>query len=133
MSDTLSTLESQRDTLLAQFPQLGDLRPGSIVTVHRRCGKSNCHCTQPKDPGHGPALRLTYKVGGKTRTEVLTGSAAVRKAEREIAEFRKFRRLAEAFVGMNQQICQQRPVEEEPKTDLEKKRPKPFVRKSRAK
>ena len=42
---------------------------------------------------------------------MLTGTAAVRKAEREIAEFRKFQRLTEAFVEVNQQICQQRPVE----------------------
>ena len=97
--------------MLAEFRQLGDLRPGCIVTVHRRCGKSNCHCAQAQDPGHGPDVRLTYKLRGKTKTEVLTGTAAVRKAEREIAEFRKFQRLTEAFVEVNQQICQQRPVE----------------------
>ncbi|MGH9447094.1 MAG: DUF6788 family protein [Terriglobia bacterium] len=135
MPNTLSNLESQRATLLAQFPQLGDLRPGSIVTIHRRCGKPNCHCAQANDPGHGPDIRLTYKVRGKTKTEALAGSAAVRKAEREIAEFRKFQRLTEACVGVNQQICQQRPVEEEeePQTDQEKKRSTRSTRKSRAK
>ena len=106
MPDTLSNLESQRSALLEQFRQLGDMRPGSIVTVHRRCGRPNCHCARAKDPGHGPDIRLTYKVRGKTKTEVLTGTAAVRKAEREIAEFRKFQRLAEAFVEVNQHICQ---------------------------
>src|SRR5947208_4757400 len=66
-------------------------------------------------PTHTPLIPYTTlfrsKLRGKTKTEVLTGTAAVRKAEREIAEFRKFQRLTEAFVEVNQQICQQRPVE----------------------
>ncbi len=134
MADTLQSLESQRTRVVEQFSELGDLRPGSVVAVHRRCGKPNCHCAQPKDPGHGPDLRLTYKVQGKTVTETLPHPAAVRKAEREIGEFRKFEQLSQEFIRVNQKICRLRPTEEEAGlTAQEKKRRKPSGRKSRGK
>jgi hypothetical protein len=41
MSDDLATLETQRSKLLEEFLGLGDLRPGSITAVTRRCGKSS--------------------------------------------------------------------------------------------
>src|SRR5438046_10738024 len=49
----------------AEFARLSDLRPGSVSGIVRRCGKPTCHCAQPEDPGHGPSLRLTYKLQGK--------------------------------------------------------------------
>jgi len=85
---SLTDLEQQRSELVLEFAQLKDLRPGSVTGIVRRCGKPTCHCAQPDDPGHGPTLRLTYKVEGKTVSEALPTPAAVRKAEQEIAEFR---------------------------------------------
>jgi hypothetical protein len=57
----------------------------------------------------------------------------VRKAEREVAEFRNFQRLSQEFVEVNFRICRLRPVEEESLSAQEKKRPKQSVRRSRAK
>ena len=59
-------------------------------------------CHRPRDPGHGPNLRLTYKWRGKTVTESLPTPAAVRKAEREVAEFRRFQQLSREFVEVNE-------------------------------
>ena len=59
MPDTLNTLEADRSKLLEEFLRLGDLRPGSITAVVRRCGKPSCHCARPDDPGHDPQFRLT--------------------------------------------------------------------------
>jgi hypothetical protein len=59
--------------------------------------------------------------------------AAVRKAEREIAEFRKFQELSRSFLDVNEKICRLRPVEEQPLSEQEKKRRRPSNRKSRAK
>ena len=112
---------------------LGDLRCGSITSTTGRCGKPTCHCHQRNDPGHGPNLRLTYKVAGKTATESLPDQAATRKAEREIAEFRKLQALHKEFVEVNAQICQLRPPEPDALSSQEKKRPKRSSRKSRAK
>jgi hypothetical protein len=112
---------------------LGDLRCGSITYTTGRCGKSACHCHQPNDPGHGPNLRLTYKAQGKSVTESLPDQAAMRKAEREIAEFRKLQRLHKELVEVNAQICQVRPPEPDAMLTEEKQRPKRSTGKSRSK
>jgi len=132
MPQSLSDLERQRSLLADQLSRLGDLRPGSVTGIVRRCGKPTCHCAQPDDPGHGPTLRLTYKVQGKTISEALPTPVSVRKAEREIAEFRKFQDLSRSFLDVNEKICRLRPVEET-LTPQEKKRRTPSSRKSRAK
>src|ERR1039458_3398481 len=49
MPDSLPALEDQRFQILRQFAGLGDLRPGSICAVARRCGKPTCHCAKPND------------------------------------------------------------------------------------
>ncbi len=133
MPDSLPDLESRRADLLGSLSSLGDLRPGSIVGVIRRCGKPSCHCAQPEDPGHGPSLRLTHKLEGKTITEALSTPAAVRKAEREVAEFREFREISREFVEVNEKICRLRPCEDASPSTQEKKRRPRSRRKSRAK
>src|SRR5947209_13778372 len=110
MPDTLATLESDRSKLLEQFLRLGDLRPGSITAVVRRCGKPSCHCAKPDDPGHDPQFRLTRKVAGKSTTETFPNPAALRKAQQEVAEFHRFQKLGEALVSVNERICALRPV-----------------------
>ena len=64
MPDDLATLESERSQILEQFLGLGDLRPGSITAVVRRCGKPSCHCAKPHAPGHDPHFRLTRRAAG---------------------------------------------------------------------
>lgn len=133
MPHSLSELEQRRQRITQQIAQLGDLRPGSVSSTSGRCGKPRCRCHQPGEPGHGPNLRLTYKVDGKSISESLSTPAAIRKAEREVAEFRKFQELSREFVGTNTEICRARPAEEEPPTDQEKKRRPPSGKRSRAK
>ena len=72
MPDSLSALEGQRFQILRQFASLGDLRPGSICAVSRRCGKPTCHCAKPNDPGHSPQLRLTRKIDGQNGSRILS-------------------------------------------------------------
>jgi hypothetical protein len=132
MPPSLDTLELRRAELLRSIGGLHDMRRGSIVGAVWRCGKPNCHCAQPDDPGHGPVIRLTYKIHGKTVTEALPTPAAVRKAEQEIAEFRNYQQLGHELVEVNEQICRLRPVEETLSPE-EKKRPKRSVRRSRTK
>ena len=112
MPDSLAALEVQRVKLLEQFLTLGDLRPGSITASVRRCGKSTCHCAQRNDPGHLPQFRLSRKVEGKTVNESFSTPAALRKAQREVAEFQRWQQLGQQLVGLNQKICALRPEEE---------------------
>ncbi len=106
---SLESLEQQRASIADQIAALGDLRPGSVTPTTGRCGKPNCHCHQPNDPGHGPNPRLTYKVNGKTVTQSLPDPASIQKAEREIAEFRKLQGLHKELIDVNSFICQIRP------------------------
>lgn len=133
MLHTLAELLDQKAATLRQISELGDFRPGSINTTTGRCGNPNCHCHRPGAAGHGPNFRLTYKAQGKTITESFPGPAARQKAEREIAEYRRWQQLSSDFVETNASICQLRPVEEPALSAEEKKRPKRSARKSRTK
>jgi hypothetical protein len=132
MPHSLSELEQRREGIVQEIGQLGDLRPGSVTPTSGRCGKPQCRCHKAGEAGHGPNFRLTYKVEGKTISESLPTPAAVRKAEQEVAEFRRFQKLSHDFVETNAQICRLRPVEEELPTGQEKKRPKRSSRRSHA-
>ena len=130
---SLQDLEQQRSHIARQLTELGDFRPGSITATSGRCGKLNCRCHRPNQPGHGPTDRLTYKLEGKTVTEALPSPAALGKAEREVAEFRKFQQLSQRFVEINTRICRLRPLAEAAASPEEKKRPQRSSRKSRTK
>jgi hypothetical protein len=134
MPDALAALEADRSKLLEEFLRLGDLRPGSITAVVRRCGKPSCHCAKPNDPGHDPQFRLTRRVAGKTVTESFPNPAALRKAQQEVAEFHRLQKLSEDLVGINDKICALRPVERQRGgwTDQEKKRLLQYIRRWRA-
>jgi hypothetical protein len=123
MNDTLATLEARRAAVQLQISRLGDMRSGSISTTGGKCGNPRCHCHQPNDPGHGPFFRLTRKVKGKSVTESFATPSALRKAQREVEEFHRFRQLSHDLLEVNEQICRLRPVEET-LTPQEKKRPK---------
>jgi len=125
MPESLQNLESRRSEILKQFARLGDLRSGSISNTSGRCGKPNCHCHQPGQPLHGPNVRLTYKVEGKTVTESLPTPACQKKAQQEIAEFRHFEQLVREFTEINAKICRSRPVEDQPVSQEKKRRRRP--------
>ena len=133
MPHFLPELEQQRSAIGRQLADLGDLRPGSITTTSGRCGKPNCRCHRPNQPGHGPTYRLTWKDEGKTVTESLPSPAALAKAQREVAEFRHYQQLSQQFVEINAQICRLRPLQEAAPAAGEKKRRKRSSRKSPAK
>ena len=133
MTDPLSELESRRAAVQAQLAQLGDMRSGSITGTGGRCGNPNCHCHNPKDPGHGPYFRLTRKVNKKSVTVTFSTPAALAKAQREVAEYHRFRELGGELLQVNEQICGMRPVEEPPQSPQEKKRSKRSSGKSHAK
>ena len=130
MPDSLSALEQQRSDVLTQILHLGDFRSGSITAIKGRCGKPNCHSQKTGQPGHGPNFRLTRKVDGKTVSESFSSAAELRKAQREVEAFHRFRQLSQDLLEINERICRARPIEDT-LTPEEKKRPKRSARKSR--
>jgi hypothetical protein len=130
--DSLVILEQKRSGILTQIQRLGDFRSGSITSIQGRCGKPNCRCHQPNQPGHGPNFRLTRKVNGKTSSESFSSLAELRKAQREVETFHRFRQLSQELLEVNEKICRARPAEDT-LSSQEKKRSRRSVRKSRAK
>jgi len=132
LPDPIASLEQQRSSILSQILELGDFRSGSITAIKGRCGKPSCHCHQPGQPSHGPNFRLTRKVEGKTLSESFASAAELRKAQREVEAFHRFRQLSQQLLEVNERICRVRPLEDTLSPE-EKKRPKRSVKKSRAK
>jgi uncharacterized protein DUF6788 len=132
MSNPLIALEQQRAAIVSGIADLGDFRSGSISAISGRCGKPECRCHQPNQPGHGPNFRLTRKVNGKSVSETFASPAELRKAQREVDAFHRFRKLSQELLEVNEKICRLRPVDDSLSAE-EKKRPKSSARKSRAK
>ena len=132
MPESLAALEQQRSSILTQILELGDFRSGSITAISGRCGKPNCHCHQPNHPGHGPNFRLTRKIDGKTVSESFSSAVELRKAQREVEAFHRFRQLSQELLDVNEKICRARPLADTLSPE-EKKRRKPSSRRSRAK
>jgi hypothetical protein len=105
MIDLLTKLEHRRAELLNQFNTLGDFRPGSITATFGKCGKPSCRCAKDAEAKHGPNYRLTRKVAGKTVTETFSSPAALRKAQREVAEFHRFLDFCRELTAVSEQIC----------------------------
>jgi hypothetical protein len=123
MSDSLALLDKRRGEIQRAIAELGDMRSGSISKTGGGCGNPRCHCHRPGEPGHGPYYRLTKKVNGKTVTETFSSAAGLRKAQREVGEFHRFRTLSQELLAVNEKICQARSVEDTLSPE-EKKRPK---------
>lgn len=130
---SLESLERRRAEIAERIAALGDLRSGSITATIGRCGKPKCRCHQPGQPAHGPNLRLTFKLQGKTRTQSLPDAAALHKAQREIEEFRIYQALHREFLEINARICQLRPTEASLSSPQEKKRLPPSNKRRHAK
>lgn len=131
VSASLPALEQERAAILAEMLELGDFRSGSITAISGLCGKPNCRCHQPGQPGHGPHYRLTRKMNGKSISESFSSPAELRKAQREVEAFHRFRDLSRQLLDVNEKICRLRPVEDS-RTAQEKKRPKRSNAKRRA-
>ena len=136
MAKDLEGLEAERRRLYARLSEVGDFRRGSIAENYRKCGKSNCGCSDPDHPGHGPQYLLMTKVQGRSRARNLRTGSEVEKTRREVANHLGFRRLVQEVVDVNEQICAARPLEfnaqEGERAAAKKKSPQSSKRKSHA-
>ncbi len=132
MSQSLVALEQQRSAILSRIVDLGDFRSGSITAISGRCGKPECRCHQPNQPAHGPNFRLTRKVNGKSVSETFASPVELRRAQREVEAFHRFRELSRELLEVNEKICRARPLEDT-LTPQEKKRRKRSDKKSNEK
>ena len=102
-------LEAERARLYAELSAVGDFRRGTLAAVFRKCGKPNCRCARPGARGHGPQWNWARWRGGKTVTTHPRPGPELEKAEREAAEWERFRSLAGQIEAVNEAICDARP------------------------
>jgi hypothetical protein len=83
-----------------QLLQLDRMRPGSLSRQYNVCGKPGCRCKDPQKPKrHGPYYQLNYVFRGKKKSQFIR-AAAVAAVRAELANFKKFRRLTDQWVGL---------------------------------
>jgi hypothetical protein len=102
---SLEELIKQRDDIRAELAEIGDMRPGTLVSRFRKCGKPTCHCAKDGSLGHGPSWALTWKVDGKTVAKIIPEGPAVEQTKEHISEFRRFRELSRELIDVNEKLC----------------------------
>ena len=101
----IPAIQDRLEQVRLQLASIGPVRPGSLASRFRRCGKPGCRCAAPDSPGHGPYWTLTFKSGGKTVTRAIPPHALAQ-TRQQIAEYKRFRTLAGEFVELSEQLCQ---------------------------
>ena len=110
MDASLTDLQARRAQLFADLAQSDDFRRGTLTATYRRCGKANCVCAQPDHPGHGPRHLLTRSESGKTVARQVAPGPELDKVTREVANYQRFRALVGQVTGVNDAICDARPL-----------------------
>ena len=98
--------ERERERLYSDLRDIGDVRPGTLNPVRHKCGKSNCVCADPSHTGHGEEYILSKKVAGKTVAAHFRPGPALDKAQREVANHKRFRGLVQEIDEVNERICE---------------------------
>ena len=137
MTPTLLGLEQQREQLYKELSATGDFRRGIISVIYRKCGKKNCACAREGHPGHGPQHLWNTTIKGKSYAKSVKVGPELKKYVEEIDHHRRFVKLCEQLVEVNERICDLRPVPEvkddQELADLKKKLHKQFMGKYKPK
>jgi len=133
MDETIEGLEKRREDLYKELKETGDFRRGIISVIYRKCGKKNCACAKEGHPGHGPVHLWNTTIKGKSYAKSLKLGPELQKYVDEIENHRKFVKLCEEIVVVNERICDLRPVsevkDEQELAELKKKLQSLFMKK----
>lgn len=110
---TLDDLLARRRQLLGQIAAIGDLRPGSLKSRYRKCGKPNCHCAADGHPGHGPQWSVSRVVKGKMHSRAVP-PWALEEARGQVEECQRLRRLTADLIEVSGAICERRVADRRP-------------------
>ncbi len=100
---TIEQLESKRDSLLKQFADIGELRPGSLLPNFRKCGKPSCYCAEEGAKGH-PGWRLSRKVNDKSVSRGIPAHA-LEVTREQVEHYHHFKDLVREFIEVNESLC----------------------------
>ncbi len=98
--------EAQIVRIKTQLQAQGLMRPGSLSRQYNVCGKPGCRCKDPKQPRrHGPYYQLNYVYRGK-KTSRFIRKEILQHVRIELANYKKFRRLTDQWIGLALQIAE---------------------------
>jgi hypothetical protein len=96
-----------RERLLGNLPDLGQVLRGSLVTRYRRCGKAGCHCARENDPGHGPAHYLMVTVPPGRTVTIYVAEKDREQVEAYLENFRRVRETLEEISTLNRSMLKE--------------------------
>ena len=112
MEETIESLEKKREHLYRDLREVGDFRRGIISVLYRKCGKKYCACAKEGHPGHGPLHLWNTTIKGKSYAKSVKLGPEMQKYLDEIDNNRRFLKICEEIVVINESICDLRPVPE---------------------
>ncbi len=112
MSANIVQLEQKRNYLMKQLTMVGDFRRGTISVNYRKCGKPECRCAKDESQRHGPQYLWNATIGRKSVAKNLRLGPEVEKYINETEEYKKFMKLCEELVEVNEQICDAREIKQ---------------------
>ena len=107
-NQSIQNLEARIAQIKTQLQAQGPMRPGSLSRQYNVCGKPGCRCKDPKHPRrHGPYYQLNYVYRGK-KTSKFVRREVLKQMQAELANYKKFRRLTEQWIGLALHLAQAR-------------------------
>ena len=97
----------KRDQLLGQVPDLREVLRGSLVERYRRCGRPNCRCARPGEPGHGPAYYLMVTVAAGKTVQVYVPKEHKDQVARWVENFQRLLQTLEEVSALNRQLLKE--------------------------
>ena len=94
-----------RDRIVADLGALGFALPGTVLERRVRCGNKGCRCRADPPQLHDPYYQWTRKVGGKTRTRLLSADQMARYATR-FENAGRLRALASELEALSLEIAE---------------------------
>jgi len=101
-------IEKQIERIKDQLTKLGSMRPGTLSRQYAACQKPGCACVDPIKPKkHGPFYQLSYSHQGKSTTRFVR-PAYVAPIKKELAAYKRFRKLTQDWVSLALALSQLR-------------------------
>jgi hypothetical protein len=103
-------LDRERRRIAKALPPTHELLRASLFERSRRCGKPNCRCADPEDPGHGVVCVSLSLPDGKS-SQVSLPRNLVPVAEAWIDHYRQWLQAIEEISAINHELLRRRWVD----------------------
>ena len=101
--NTIEQLEAQRISILKQFADIGEFRPGSLSRNYRKFGNPSCRCANDNNPGHS-GWQLSRKVNAKSVNRSIP-SYALDATQQQLEQYQQFMNLVRQYTEVNESLC----------------------------